>query len=257
MVKGTKMHPTEAATALTKIGKKMYHEKLYESAKEIFCVASQIDPYHSPAAAWNCCCIQKTEPLSAVLDFLNFDFNIVVYQNCLSAERNDALFGELKSKINYAAPNPNMPIYKGTLSQEISLNTNEISHLKKTIAEYFVSYIAQTGRYGLLGKTPADLELALWATQIAPGGSIAAHYHIHSWLTAIYYPQESEKGYAALELGPMPSRMGGSQNFPIFQINPEKGTLVIFPSFVGHRVPVHLGRKSRFSVACDLLAVPK
>ena len=112
-----------------------------------------------------------------------------------------------------------------------------------------------------LATIPSAWRLEAWGTitrQIAQGED--THIHPTAWLSGVYYPRlpdsvrndQDTGGY--LEVGRPPNHIVQSQAPELKIIRPETGLLVLFPSYVYHRVLPFSSSEPRMSVAFD--AVP-
>lgn len=106
-----------------------------------------------------------------------------------------------------------------------------------------------------------------WANVSPPGAANDAHAHPGAYWSAVYYADDGG-GQAGLRLEdprfPL-NRMvqpdfrmkgDGISDHTEVSIRPEAGKMVIFPSWLRHRVPPHEGPRDRISIAMNVLAVP-
>ena len=110
-----------------------------------------------------------------------------------------------------------------------------------------------------------------WANVSPPGAGNDAHAHPGAYWSAVYYVDDggaADGRHAALTLEDprFPLNRMVQPDFRVkadgfldateVVIRPEPGKLVIFPSWLRHRVPVHEGTRDRVSIAMNVLAVP-
>jgi oxalate decarboxylase/phosphoglucose isomerase-like protein (cupin superfamily) len=86
---------------------------------------------------------------------------------------------------------------------------------------------------------------------IEPGHGARWHWHPWGWLSGIFYLQTSVGG--ELVLHPPTQQVNIRQSwFNSYEILPEPGDLVIFPSYLGHEVLMHQGPGTRLCLPFDL-----
>ena len=106
-----------------------------------------------------------------------------------------------------------------------------------------------------------------WANVSPPGAQNHAHAHPGAYWSAVYYVDDGG-GTAGLRLEdprfPL-NRMvqpdfrlkaEGIADHTEVTIRPEPGKMVLFPSWLRHRVPAHDGPRERVSIAINVVAVP-
>ncbi|HEX8447996.1 MAG TPA: putative 2OG-Fe(II) oxygenase [Allosphingosinicella sp.] len=102
---------------------------------------------------------------------------------------------------------------------------------------------------------PRAFEIQAWGLISRGEGYNERHVHRVGWATGVYYPAgvEADGDRGALRVGPPESVEAGTKAWPAATIRPEKGLLVLMPSFYTHWTEP-LGRPGlRLSVAFDLL----
>ena len=117
------------------------------------------------------------------------------------------------------------------------------------------------------GRPRFAWEVQGWANVSPPGAGNDAHAHPGAYWSAVYYVDDGG-GAAALTLEDprFPLNRMVQPDFRLkaegvldateVVIRPEPGKLVIFPSWLRHRVPAHEGPRERVSIAMNVLAVP-
>ena len=117
------------------------------------------------------------------------------------------------------------------------------------------------------GRPRFAWSLQAWANVSPPGAANDAHAHPGAYWSAVYYVDDGG-GQAGLRLEdprfPL-NRMvqpdfrmtgEGVSDHTEVSIRPEAGKMVIYPSWLRHRVPPHDGVRERVSIAMNVLAVP-
>ena len=117
------------------------------------------------------------------------------------------------------------------------------------------------------GRPRFAWQLQAWANVSPPGAANDAHAHPGAYWSAVYYV-DGGGGQAGLRLEdprfPL-NRMvqpdfrmtgQGISDHTEVTVRPEAGKLVLFPSWLRHRVPVHDGPRDRVSIAMNVVAVP-
>jgi oxalate decarboxylase/phosphoglucose isomerase-like protein (cupin superfamily) len=102
-------------------------------------------------------------------------------------------------------------------------------------------------------EMPKDVDIQLNGNMlyIEPGKGARWHWHPWGWLSGIFYLQTGVGGEFILH----PSNSLVNVNKPWFspyEIHPEAGDLLIFPSYLGHEVLTHKGPGTRLCLPFDL-----
>lgn len=125
--------------------------------------------------------------------------------------------------------------------------------------DQFIADLQTVPGDAFLSCIPGDYRLHVWATQAARAGFIDTHLHEASWLSGAYYvelppvvagaPPDAagsiEFGRPFRNLPPVPERL-------IRTIQPQVGTLLLFPSYLFHRTLPYDGPGDRISISFDL-----
>jgi uncharacterized protein (TIGR02466 family) len=117
-----------------------------------------------------------------------------------------------------------------------------------------------------LGLVPTRLHLTeLWANISRSGGSHAAHAHPNSFLSAVYFLTVPPGAGALQFVDPRPQaqvlsvevRAPSLRNARLVGVEPKAGRLVVFPSWLTHRVDVTAAGdgEARVTLAANLMAV--
>lgn len=114
------------------------------------------------------------------------------------------------------------------------------------------------GDHPLIAGWPERLSLSSWALAMANEGFENWHIHGSSWLSAVYYVRnparqlDGNAGRFGVGLLPQSARWPGPAVAP-WQVTPEPGLLVLFPSWYAHRTwPTGIAAE-RISVAFDAM----
>jgi uncharacterized protein (TIGR02466 family) len=118
------------------------------------------------------------------------------------------------------------------------------------------------------GRPRFAWSLQAWANVSPPGASNHAHVHPGAYWSAVYYVDDGGSRTAALTLEdpryPL-NRMAqpdfrmkgeGLEDHTELVVRPSPGKMVLFPSWLRHRVPANDGPRERVSIAINLLPVP-
>ena len=121
------------------------------------------------------------------------------------------------------------------------------------------------------GRPRFAWQVQAWANVSPPGAGNDAHAHPGSVWSAVYYvddgaPAKDRAAALTLEDPRFPLNRMVQPDFRVkaegfldateVVVRPEPGKLVIFPSWLRHRVPAHEGAGERVSIAMNVLAVP-
>ncbi|HYJ83478.1 MAG TPA: putative 2OG-Fe(II) oxygenase [Allosphingosinicella sp.] len=118
---------------------------------------------------------------------------------------------------------------------------------------------ALSGDHPFVRARPSRAIMTQWALVFRGPGHQAAHHHPGCWLTGVYYvsarrdpPRPGSAFPGIIRIGGLPGWAGAEPPWPVLEIEPVPGTLLLFPSFVSHEtVPPGEGAE-RISVAFDV-----
>lgn len=123
---------------------------------------------------------------------------------------------------------------------------------------------ALSGDHAFVRARPARATLTPWALIFRGGGHQVPHHHPGSWLTGVYYvhahredaPAESPKAPrpGIIRLGVFPDGIDAEPPWPVIEIEPVPGTLLLFPAFVPHETVPPGDGAERISIAFDVTA---
>ena len=111
------------------------------------------------------------------------------------------------------------------------------------------------GDHEFVAARPESATINAWALTFGGAGHQLVHHHPEAWLTGVYYVAAEAGGVAgAIRIGTLPASLGIEPPWPVLELQPVPGTLILFPSFVPHEtVPPGEG-KERISIAFDVAA---
>ena len=120
------------------------------------------------------------------------------------------------------------------------------------------------GDHPFVRSRPDRATFTPWALLFRGPGHQVAHHHPGCWLTGVYYvsarrdsPAPGAAHPGAIRIGILPDWTGIEPPWPVLEIEPVPGTLLLFPSFVPHEtVPPGEGAE-RISVAFDVAAADR
>lgn len=131
------------------------------------------------------------------------------------------------------------------------------------LAAWFTDAAAAT--LEALGHIPTRLHLTeCWANVSEAGGSHAAHAHPNSFLSAVYFLTVPDGAGSLQFVDPRPQAQVLSvevarpslRNARLVSVEPKEGRLVVFPSWLTHRVDVTAAAgPARVTIAANFMAV--
>lgn len=136
--------------------------------------------------------------------------------------------------------------------------------LVESIRSAVTAYAAAlAGDHPFVRARPDRATFTPWALLFRGPGHQVAHHHPGCWLTGVYYvsarrdpPESGPPHPGVIRIGVLPERTAIDPPWPVLEIEPVPGTLLLFPSFVPHEtVPPGEGAE-RISVAFDVAAAP-
>jgi tetratricopeptide (TPR) repeat protein len=116
-----------------------------------------------------------------------------------------------------------------------------------------------SGRHPFVRARPARATFTSWALLFRGAGHQLLHHHPGCWLTGVYYvsarydePRPGVPPPGRIRIGGLPAWAGVEPPWPVLEIEPEPGTLILFPSFVPHETVPPGEAAERISVAFDV-----
>ncbi len=127
--------------------------------------------------------------------------------------------------------------------------------LLETIREAILSYAeGLAGDHPFVRGRPELASFTAWAIILRAAGYQRLHHHPKPWMTGVYYvaapPVSGNSG--ALRLGVLPDWAGVEPPWPVLEVAPRPGTLILFPSFVPHQTVPTGSDAERISIAFDV-----
>ena len=147
----------------------------------------------------------------------------------------------------------------------MSKNTNILSILTDgdSIKEKFKNIIKDSLKDMGINQ---DFEIQnSWSTLVKSNGFSEIHYHANYWLSAVYYPSGTLEDNIKIEFSRPQILPWDVTNNPIdsFFFNNKckqivkKGDLIVFPSYLKHRIFYYFGNLDRYSVAMNIAPIGK
>jgi hypothetical protein len=127
--------------------------------------------------------------------------------------------------------------------------------LLDTIRDSIATYAAGLeGDHPFVKSRPELASFTAWAIVLSADGHQQLHHHPKPWMTGVYYvAAPALAGNAgALRIGVLPAWAGVQPPWPLLEVPPRPGTLVLFPSFVPHETVPTGSDEERISIAFDV-----
>ncbi|MEA3064957.1 MAG: hypothetical protein QOJ27_1403 [Sphingomonadales bacterium] len=122
---------------------------------------------------------------------------------------------------------------------------------------------ALSGDHPFVRARPSRARLTPWALLFRGAGHQLLHHHPGCWLTGVYYvsarrdgPEEGAPRPGMIRIGALPDWAGVEPPWPVLEVEPVPGTLLLFPAFVPHETVPPGDGAERISVAFDVAAAP-
>ena len=132
-----------------------------------------------------------------------------------------------------------------------------VLHNKPAVLDYFTRRVRQC--ICELGYH-CDVQITTsWFTVTMPGGSADEHAHCNSWFSGVVYFDEYDEDSSPIQFVNPPSGVyvtpstDNEYNATDEVIVPERGTILLFPSSVRHRVLKNYSHYERYSLAFNVL----
>jgi hypothetical protein len=120
---------------------------------------------------------------------------------------------------------------------------------------------ALSGDHAFVRARPSRARLTPWALLFRGAGHQLLHHHPGCWLTGVYYvsarrdvPEDGAPRPGLIRIGALPAWAEVEPPWPVLEIEPVPGTLLLFPSFVPHETVPPGDGAERISVAFDVAA---
>lgn len=118
---------------------------------------------------------------------------------------------------------------------------------------------ALSGDHPFVRARPARATFNAWALLFRGAGHQVPHHHPGCWLTGVYYvsarydvPRPDSPRPGMIRIGMLPDWAGVEPPWPVLEVEPVPGTLLLFPSFVPHETVPPGDGAERISVAFDV-----
>ena len=132
-----------------------------------------------------------------------------------------------------------------------------VLHSKNSVLDYFTRKVRQAiceiGYY-------CDVQITTsWFTATLPRGSADEHAHCNSWFSAVVYFDEYDADSAPIQFVNPPSGVyvspskDNDYNATDHVEVPSKGTIILFPSSIRHRVLKNYSQYERYSLAFNVM----
>ncbi len=190
----------------------------------------------------------------------------------LHAERLDTPDGLAQGVAAEILSHPNLralPSVRSTLGAGLRVEGLEadvrpgLATLHQQIAASVNRYVAERQRLvdsPMIATQPAALALVSWGLAVTQDGHEDWHVHPSGWLSGVYYaatPRDldpSDDLCGAIKFAPFP--FGAPRRHPAWThqiVQPQQGTLLLFPSGFGHRTFPTRSSEPRICVAFDVV----
>ncbi|HEX8514050.1 MAG TPA: putative 2OG-Fe(II) oxygenase [Allosphingosinicella sp.] len=126
-----------------------------------------------------------------------------------------------------------------------------VAAIKRTVGEYAAGL---SGDHPFALARPSLAAFKSWALLFNARGHQQLHHHPGPWLTGVYYvaAPAGPPRPGALRIGALPAWLEAMPPWPVIDVEPVPGTLVLFPSFVPHETIPSGSDETRISVAFDV-----
>ena len=171
---------------------------------------------------------------------------------------NNLILNDLK-KLKYDFCNDDLNVQNINKSY-ISKNTNIFSKITNgnLIKEKFKNTI-KDGLRDIGIDQDFDIQ-GNWSTLVKSKGFSEIHYHANYWLSAVYYPSGTLEDNIKIEFSRPQILPWDVNNNPIDSFffnnvcrqNIKKGDLIVFPSYLKHRIFYYFGDLDRYSIAMNI-----
>lgn len=164
----------------------------------------------------------------------------------------------------YSPANRSMEKGRGTLELFDGSEQGPALVLKQMILDAAAAYanaLPDDTNHPFIAAKPNDVIVTCWGNVYDRDGKQLVHFHPPAWLSGVYYPKlpACMKGSdpadmaGGLELGRAYFRLKSDDSPPVRIIKPTEGTMVLFPSYVGHQtIPISETDEPRVSIAFDV-----
>mgnify|MGYP003625805086 CR=1 FL=1 len=146
--------------------------------------------------------------------------------------------------------------YENTSQSNSSKEMYVLSH-HNVLKQKFISIIEDgIHQFGYTNKV--DIETS-WGTLTKTNGYSEFHHHPNYWLSAVYY-SSGEGHIEFMRPQIVPYSIKEMQHFTINNTciqTVKKGDLIVFPSYLRHRIYYYEGKEDRYSIAMNINPIGK
>lgn len=152
----------------------------------------------------------------------------------------------------------------GSQTGELMLEQRSVASLlgaaiRDAVPEYMARLRATLPEHPYVRQLPTRYRLATWAVVLRAAGHQGPHFHPDGYVSGVYYVRlpSTMRGGADhagwIEFGRTGDAIGNREDPLIELVQPEEGTLLLFPSYFYHRTIPFQGEEPRISLAFDVL----
>lgn len=167
---------------------------------------------------------------------------------------NAQILDDLKKMEFYPMDYKNEDILKGYVTQ--SKNIFDVMKDGQHIKEILKSHIAES--LNSVGITTKIQIKNVWSALVKTRGFCETHVHSNSWLNAVYYPHGGDVETQFFRPFPMPWDVTKEPvDGPFFNddcnIKLKEGDMLVFPSYLKHRIYYNSSDSDRYSISMNIL----
>lgn len=251
--------------AYTNLGIALHDSGDVQGALTAYNDSLTLEPGNSHAIAYKTIALHALGRKYDVRYLVDFD-RLIVSTQLLVPRSYESLSDFNTALTKYAAGHPTLlggddrrPGITGELFVDAQGPVRDLVRLiKDAVREYVEGLPVEFERHPFIANRPSQFKIIGWANVLDHGAD--AHIHPHAWLSGVYYakpPQPSGgPGNAAtagwLEVGRPDPHRNDTEGYEVRMFEPIQGRLVLFPSYVWHRVLPFKSQEKRVSYAFDV-----
>lgn len=155
-------------------------------------------------------------------------------------------------QINYPSYNTNQLISHNNLLETMSLG----KEIKETIDAHCMA-AKQSFGYDQQSRMATS-----WANCIKPKNISEFHVHKNFWLSAVYYPHGTKQDHFSIvfkkndpQYFDVIKSIDTTSNNNMCSVEVVEGDLIIFPSYLQHKIGYNSTNSNRYSIACNYIPV--
>ena len=152
------------------------------------------------------------------------------------------------------------PGNKGSQASRDKRILEKYNNLNDLMLKYFYEFSRIHLRYDGLFKISTS-----WFTKVEKGQSSQFHFHKNSFYSGVlYFGKYDPKNEGSIQFANPIEQFSDYQIIPReyyigncneYRAYPEKNILLLFPSYLSHRIDTYLGNKPRYSLAFNIIPV--